>query len=704
MGIYLSPLQRILRFVVAGKIYLESGFINLLNYAPCNEDTYKPSLLQYNTEVLSYTSGSTTTYQGKLTVADVAPYFAGEGLQERDSLSTGCTDRIDSINPCGTTYTSVGAYCDGTEIQRKKFVQARVTPSVFSGLLQQFVQSLYGSTRSDYSTTEGYLLANFPLFVGGHQLGYEISPYTSGIFRTTDYRYWLLDIGLSSANAYLMTPSAEGENVRQHLLDYGGSMIAEELRKIEAYLLATLTISQAAQSITISGFPLTGEPVYYGWQFNKYGTEASIVLHRDNLPTDQNYHANQYRLNISESNGLLAIALTQVASNIEWSAVHGTNVLRPNNVTGGMVAMVNPKNTPFTGWPTLQAYDAPVYCFYNDADVLQVYKVVSAISSGNDVESYSDGYGIQSGTVVTYRRYVESSGRQLSVTRNGATLVKSRNDGANVSFDLTDWIEYDGTTSPPNFIYGTSNPSSNYSGEIEQLSGLTLYQFALNNGWFLPGTPYETGGHGPNGEKKYLGYAARENVCKNRYTNVQVGSSTISAKLTVAIPWASSKSVIAAVRNRQATNYDYYFELIRRTTSFPGLTQGERIYFDYYIPSGGGSPVYSNTRGPYKFNNRLFNQAGSDVIEGQTYYSYLPTVTVSVSTAKNAIVRVVDESLSYGNTIRDKYFDIQYVANPNVNFAALAKNSMMQADYAAFDGAYGQFSSGWLNNLSVGWA
>jgi hypothetical protein len=710
VAVKFSPFRRLVRFIGELPLYLESGFLQYFGTAECNEQTYRPAFLHYNDEINTYIASVDNPLQGLITLSVDDPYFLGEDLPERESEAVGCPvdDRVNSIVLCGDTYTDTNAvWCDSGELKRLKNVQLKIKPSIFTGKTQLLVQAIYGAKRTDYSIEDSYPFLDPPFIFGSVVLGYKFVPHTTGIYTTTDYRYFLINIGSSSIASRELLLSTAGQAARDQLILHASDLDPATIKKIEAVLLSTCTVSTVETSIALDMSGIIGLPAGYGWQFNWSGSKADIILHRDNLPTDQNFRAYHYRIEFVETAGVITATLTTVSSNQIWSAVHGTTVYRPAYISTIMSAMVNPKASPFSGWVNPATYEAKIYCFYNELDELEVYSLKKAAQSSGTNNSSPSRSGLQSGQVIIRKNQTWAAGSKLSVLKNGSTILASDTE-ANYSFDLLDWYNYPGTTSPASL----TTPNS-FNDGIAQIAGtgMTRLQYAQAQGWFIPGSSpsFSTGATGPNGEAIRLGCAARSNIIGSSWTKVLIIGQSKTSKISFVIPYGSSKSVISAVKNKAAVaGPNQKIQIIQRNLSFPGLTEGECHFYDWYNPSP--TPpvtpalptVYSNFRGPFPLINRLFNQAGSDSVTEYTNSSFSDVAVIA--NTKISEKSLLFETLSVNSVARDKYFDVTFLTDPFGYFYSLSMQSCMISDKAELDGAYAQFNEGYIYDTAIGWA
>ena len=381
----------------SGGIYMESGFIDFISTGKCTEAAYRPGTLNYNAKVTAELD-SLTPIQGKvkLKATDLPESpFTGELLVDGStSLAVGCKEsvmvqEVVTPDPCGITYTS-GGYC-GLSLWARKKCMEQVPATMYSGKTRLLVQAMYGSTRTDFSNT-GHVLTLVD------ESGVTYANPRDGAIKMgntgVNLCYWLYTIGFGGyALCYL-----EGDDIVMIplLLNPAAQKFAETLAshpdkddfvfatKVEAYILAyakPVYDSSAWVRIPVSGTPVLGEPLAYGWHTNWKGDEAHIVCF---YASGARFVSNQYKLTISQvvTEGVVSfsvdIAVTQ--ANKEWS--NWTTFIYPFYYDEGsqqMVALAKPSTLP----PDDFNFDSPIYCF-TKLDLSAGDCVLSTVNVVND--------------------------------------------------------------------------------------------------------------------------------------------------------------------------------------------------------------------------------------------------------------------------------------------------------------------------------
>lgn len=220
----------------------------------------------------------------------------------------------------------------------------RSTPSsIYSGKMRLFVQSLYGSMRTDFDGRSGVAV-----FLRGDMLSPFLS--TGNILVTTeDYRYWLLTVGNTiTARRLLIGPV--GQLVR-------GRLKAGLMDKIaaESYILADSIISP--DSIEIGSIDLVGEPVAYGWHSTFDGMVSKSVVVIGN-GFSSGFSSYVYTIDVSFSSSGIPVATYSRSTHSSAISVADSLVIPVGEYLNRVLDI--------TGNST---YTAPVYGFYSKNDV-----------------------------------------------------------------------------------------------------------------------------------------------------------------------------------------------------------------------------------------------------------------------------------------------------------------------------------------------
>lgn len=557
-------------------IYLESGFLDLLSSGQCAENTYLPAILRFNSVVSTYMATLQYPLQGKLQFKQFDPplLFGGEKLiNGQDSLSVGCAGKLDSItlaDPCSATYSN-GGYCDPAKILMKKKCQALIPSSLYSGKMRLFVQALYGSKRDDYSCEWSRPGFDYTLKLNGHSLS-GFSNGNSGIVTTEDYQYFLFQVGTEGLVYYPLQLEDSVAPLKQYLID-NPSALDETKRKIEAYILSTATLEELNLDTGIS-VPFTATVgvtlANCGWAWSWDGIQADVIKHEPNNTT-QNYTARHYRLTITPTltDGIWSFsASVATISTSDWWPMDGKiNIIYPkyNTADTQMLPLLGP--IPYkhikgslTGSGT-SSYNAKVFCFRDDNDVLQIvsvnYSVRFSATNINESEPTPTEAGIP--YIYQHTRNVGTLGIYLGTFNLVVGSLASYSTEIEYSANLT-YIEKQLAGDPVyyGFTYaGSNNNYFPYPGASLVLnaraangipySGDTLQVWMVNNGYWVNSSQSVIAGYRDRGDgvQTEIYYGADIYLQWYRWYQQTSINTDLNPSLFFEIPYGSFNSVFA---------------------------------------------------------------------------------------------------------------------------------------------------------------
>lgn len=209
-------------------LYVESGILDVLTWIAVAEQADTPAQLSYAPE---HTPSSPT---GTIRFIDGKYSYTGKGDGVSGVTGGGFEDKARRVTP----------------------------PSVFSGKLRLYVQSLYGSRRTNFFGTGGVVLVEdvllSPTFVGG-----------SILYTTDEDVYWLVTFGeIITARRLLLGPIA---------ILVWRMMRAGALTRISAEPYIFVDSKWDDTQHVIGGIEVAGAPLTYGWQATTDGRTAKIV-------------------------------------------------------------------------------------------------------------------------------------------------------------------------------------------------------------------------------------------------------------------------------------------------------------------------------------------------------------------------------------------------------------------------------------------
>jgi len=349
------------------EIYLESGYYDLIGVGRCTEDAYLPAILIYDPDTASYVSSIPKPLQGAVSIS--GNKLVGENIISGSvSKSLGCIEPLASFtDPCGNGYGN-GGYCE--DLWKLKDAQDKIPSSMFSGKLRLYIQSIYGSTRTDYERS------GFTLVVGdqndiGNLADYPVVEFTRGfvgsswIYTTENYDYFLCT---QYGNTVIFKPlelSVCAERYKKILIENPKWDFAQKTR-VEAYILAYAKVTNKNKfTLTIQGDVINGSPLDYGWHTEWDGHTATVVcFYKD--PLAPQYLSDQHQLTVVETwNGefyTFTVNNTRLQSDMPWWPwTNQLHVFYYSEAEESMVPVEYPAPI-FGGYEG--TFDSPIYNYY----------------------------------------------------------------------------------------------------------------------------------------------------------------------------------------------------------------------------------------------------------------------------------------------------------------------------------------------------
>lgn len=276
----------------SGTLYLESGQLEWNYPAPESPTRYDPAQWHF------LDVPTTSTYLGKVR-ADGTQVNKPTLCESQDSLAIGY--------PKATTGTPAEiAAADwarkieyGGATVAKKLMLANFPASLFSGKMRLFMQSQYGAAESlkprlQLGLSGTSLTLSFTNNGILTQIGFW-THMTTGVFRTTDGHYFLVNLALGTTSTTVTYyPISLGPASRAFAIEYRDASAADQI-KLEAYLFAHSTVQTAKGKTITLDVGAAGAPLAYGWKFNSDGSEARIVVNHAQDPANSDVASARYR-------------------------------------------------------------------------------------------------------------------------------------------------------------------------------------------------------------------------------------------------------------------------------------------------------------------------------------------------------------------------------------------------------------------------
>jgi hypothetical protein len=260
-----------IRIVAGGTVFLETGFYDHLSLAPLNERTYRASYLHYAAEQQT-DYARVSPAQDRLTL--VQGWVDGQKKGERDSKAILGGEKLTKISPNG--FTSATAVYGSDKTLAGKTAQAAIKPSNYSGLMQLYVQVLYGKLPRQYDLQiNPFSPPNLLLKISDKE--FAVLPFqgvaSTWLYCNGQWDYWLVNIEsystvvLRKLNCSLPKPSVS-------------PVTAINIRQTHAAMLASSKPSSKTTRFAL-GQTILGEPLAYGWKADNTNTTAHMVCHTE---------------------------------------------------------------------------------------------------------------------------------------------------------------------------------------------------------------------------------------------------------------------------------------------------------------------------------------------------------------------------------------------------------------------------------------
>lgn len=332
------------------EIYMDTGAVDLLSIAPDNPLSGESAPLYYGTIQRTY-------YDLKKLLGKLIP----PSLKSRKPPVEGVA---------GKSFKKK----EGADLIGKKECAAKCPPSMFTGKARLYAQAQYGRALKDWKWTLDIPLGLSPRLQ--HDNGSVINT-NSGIYTDAEYKHWLVTIHPGGA---LITKMVRDDKVKPLVRHLRNPDKAADWKKIEAYILAYSTPSEDVNfNIDIPGAPAP-QMLGYGWKFNWLGDKADIIEHSEGAPTHRSTH---FRLTIKRDTTRYipsnvpaleaekqrwSVALSTVEGPVTW---HNS---RYNQVIAHPEWLFNNLWIFGTSGGGSDCVGIPVYCFYRDDNVLEVFR------------------------------------------------------------------------------------------------------------------------------------------------------------------------------------------------------------------------------------------------------------------------------------------------------------------------------------------
>lgn len=378
-----------------------------------------------------------------------------------------------------------------TSYTDRKKVAVRVPPSIFTGRMRFYVQSLYGGTRKDL------MLSDASEGVGRPKLGINLtaldelgSPQISlqtgdGIyFDTSTKQHFLIQLGTNAAYIAPLSGTICAETYRGRLLSSSSSLSQSDQERIESYILSN-SFPDASQLQVVEFAETTLEAFGYGWHFNWTGDVCDIVDVQEASVSDSTgstygFSSTHYRLTFSVANGVFSVSRSIVSGPTEWSAPKNFNVIAYPDWLGELIKAGNLPSRVLN-----DARFASVYCFYDRDDLrLLTISTDKVTEDQNTRFSTPEYFGGADPSYPTLYLVDAESGESIveKVSANAATRCVFSINGSTVGGDTktatrsvtkADWVG----KFPRSVCLGSGSDSS--TSRVSRAAGATVVEYGF---------------------------------------------------------------------------------------------------------------------------------------------------------------------------------------------------------------------------------
>lgn len=320
-------------------LYLDSGAIDLLSVSPFDPRSGESSPVYYS------------TYQQQ--------YYANNRLLGKIAPPNTAIRQAPANGTAGASFEAR----DGADLLGKKDCAAKCPPSMFTGKARLYAQAQLGAPIGSWkwSLDEG---AFPPRWVHENGFGLDIN---TGVYTDSENTHWLVQI---RGDGVIVTKLVVAKDAKPLVSLLGPPT---DRTQIEAYVLSVSTPSTTiAFARTVNGLP-PPSMLGYGWKFNWNGSKADIITHSVGSPRHTSTH---YRLAITRD-----VSSVVISEEDRWSfdvTVEEGPVEWHNSQYAQVIASPDWATSTLSIFGTLyggaDANNAPIYCFYNDDDELEVFR------------------------------------------------------------------------------------------------------------------------------------------------------------------------------------------------------------------------------------------------------------------------------------------------------------------------------------------
>ncbi len=424
-----------------GSAYLESGQLNLGNFAPASPTKYDPAEWNF---------------------LDIPPNSTFLGAANAKGKQNNNPDLTEDAESQAIGYPQVKGTPEDIEAKRaehiakygdlnilKKLIASSFPASVFSGKMRLFMQSTYGArTKDKYPLSVELVGESLLLYYTGRgepaQLGFWVHK-TPGIFTAPDGTYWLLDVSMASGRITTTYRALEhSASVAPFLarLKKEVGLSVDERTKLEAYVFANSTLAETHRSTATDG--CAGGTIAYGWKFNTDGSKAAAVVHElvNGDTATARWRSRTVTVSFHYDADIKTItAVSSITVNGDWIDGWGAfNIFVPeSDLPSARLTLYSLKAF---SQPTPESFDfgaTPIYGYYKDDSWVNITVAATTTVAASQVQSdtgltynYNQnmnefprwGFGFYpADSTWTYEGYETVSGSSMTLAVDGNTYL-----------------------------------------------------------------------------------------------------------------------------------------------------------------------------------------------------------------------------------------------------------------------------------------
>lgn len=397
---------------ICPEIALEAGMVNVWPFNPNDLSTFNPA-----------TISPVNSPDDDIYTINPLPAVDTPAEVESESFSS-CQPSI---------AVSVEDEALNDALGKKKLAMYYYPASIFTGEMRLFMQALYSTPVSEnfQLTTESDFLQKRPLLLLGQTID-SIWGTSSGIFIEGD-DYWLVNITSSGVSTRQLQFTECGEKL-QVAFNEGELDISNSVYR--AFLYSQVAGFGEEEILSSEDFVEAtgkGSPWYYGWKFNSTTRAASVAHVTTNMAGQ--FVGSLSTISLSRSDGEWVFGVTLSGDDTYYFDRGYDKLWLPEEFGGGMTTLVTSDSIPQV---TVSA--VPIYCYYDDADNLEVVRFSNSTATNTDTNPDYNNYPGNTticgdGGGISQSRTRNASETTHGFTVSGSSYLTSNTSGGTHQFE-----------------------------------------------------------------------------------------------------------------------------------------------------------------------------------------------------------------------------------------------------------------------------